>query len=277
MLQAAGWALWFSDQIVLDCLRPGIAAKSCRRCIPRTHSCFSPERPCWQGCCFGRTASPRSEVRGWARSTSPCSLMWWLYLYVSLCDLLAVRVTQRGRIQSQLRSAVSGGVDSSRVRAGCLLAARVRDDGRRSMRGSADRCRLQCYLFLHLSIEPLRRTCISPAVGMTLRMPRHSRCSRRLRCSGESLSPTPETAADGSYNSWMANLAMIAVLSLPIMAFVRPGGSAVTGAGGALSCAGDSDDDVHDGVPAVHSASSPESGIACAPTWCCKRPRLLIR
>ncbi len=35
---------------------------------------------------------------------------------------------------------------------------------------------------------------------------------------GPGLSPTPETAADESYGSWMANLAMIAVLSLPIIA-----------------------------------------------------------
>lgn len=36
---------------------------------------------------------------------------------------------------------------------------------------------------------------------------------------GQGLAPTPETAADGPYNSWMANLAMTAVLSLPIIAF----------------------------------------------------------
>ena len=36
---------------------------------------------------------------------------------------------------------------------------------------------------------------------------------------GENLSPAPENVADESYNSWMANLAMTAVLSLPIIAF----------------------------------------------------------
>jgi diguanylate cyclase (GGDEF)-like protein len=36
---------------------------------------------------------------------------------------------------------------------------------------------------------------------------------------GRGLSPTPETEADESYNSWMANLAMLAVLSLPVLAF----------------------------------------------------------
>jgi diguanylate cyclase (GGDEF)-like protein len=35
---------------------------------------------------------------------------------------------------------------------------------------------------------------------------------------GEGLTPTPETAADESYNAWMGNLAMTAVLSLPIIA-----------------------------------------------------------
>jgi diguanylate cyclase (GGDEF)-like protein len=35
---------------------------------------------------------------------------------------------------------------------------------------------------------------------------------------GPGLLPTPETAADESYGSWIANLAMIAVLSLPIIA-----------------------------------------------------------
>jgi len=35
---------------------------------------------------------------------------------------------------------------------------------------------------------------------------------------GENLSPTPESAADESYNTWMANLAMTAVLSLPLIA-----------------------------------------------------------
>src|SRR4029077_12722608 len=34
---------------------------------------------------------------------------------------------------------------------------------------------------------------------------------------GPGLSPAPETAADESYGSWMANLAMVAVLSLPII------------------------------------------------------------
>ena len=36
---------------------------------------------------------------------------------------------------------------------------------------------------------------------------------------GENLSPEPEKVADESYNSWMANLAMTAVLSLPIITF----------------------------------------------------------
>ncbi len=35
---------------------------------------------------------------------------------------------------------------------------------------------------------------------------------------GYGLAPEPETAADESYNSWMANLAMLGVLSLPIIA-----------------------------------------------------------
>ena len=35
---------------------------------------------------------------------------------------------------------------------------------------------------------------------------------------GQGLSPAPETAADESYGSWMASLAMLAVLSLPIIA-----------------------------------------------------------
>jgi len=35
---------------------------------------------------------------------------------------------------------------------------------------------------------------------------------------GTGLSPMPETSADESYGSWMSNLAMLAVLSLPIMA-----------------------------------------------------------
>jgi diguanylate cyclase (GGDEF)-like protein len=35
---------------------------------------------------------------------------------------------------------------------------------------------------------------------------------------GYGLTPEPETAADESYNSWMANLAMLGVLSLPIIA-----------------------------------------------------------
>lgn len=37
---------------------------------------------------------------------------------------------------------------------------------------------------------------------------------------GENLAPVPENAAQESYNSWMANLAMTAVLSLPIIAFL---------------------------------------------------------
>ena len=40
--------------------------------------------------------------------------------------------------------------------------------------------------------------------------------------------PTPETAADESYSSWMANLAMIAVLSLPIIAVLCVARSRVT-------------------------------------------------
>jgi diguanylate cyclase (GGDEF)-like protein len=35
---------------------------------------------------------------------------------------------------------------------------------------------------------------------------------------GSGLSPTPETAADETYGSWISNLAMLAVLSLPIIA-----------------------------------------------------------
>ncbi len=36
---------------------------------------------------------------------------------------------------------------------------------------------------------------------------------------GRGLVPTQEAAAEGSYNSWMGNLAMISVLSLPVIAF----------------------------------------------------------
>ena len=53
---------------------------------------------------------------------------------------------------------------------------------------------------------------------MTFRTLLRLRCSRALRCSGKDLRRLQRPQPIESYSSWMANLAMMAVLSLPIIA-----------------------------------------------------------
>jgi diguanylate cyclase (GGDEF)-like protein len=215
MLQAAGWALWFADQgcwIVYDLILqqkvPGM--------FPGDALLFLAGAPMIAGLLLRphRQTSQTSAQLGLLDFL--LLLVWWLYLY------FAFVVTWQ--YPSPNEPIYSRNFDLLSLAQSILLAGTVllfwRESSGRWRRfyayffGAAVFNATAFYVINHALETGVYYTGSWYDIPYSLSFALYS----VVAIQGEALTPAPETAADESYNAWMGNLAMTAVLSLPIIA-----------------------------------------------------------
>lgn len=216
VLQAAGWTLWFSDQIVwiyYDLIL--------RQKMPPMHPAdsllFLAGAPMMAGLLLRphREASKQSARLG---VLDFCLLLlWWLYLYVSLvvCWQYAARNMQAYDRNFDLLSLVEA-ILLSAISAFFVLESSGR--WRKFYAGF-----LGAVIFNYIWFFVLNGALEKDVyfVGSWYDIPYSSSFAvyTAVAMMGKGLLPSQETAAEPPYNSWTTNLAMAAVLSLPVIAF----------------------------------------------------------
>ena len=216
MLQAAGWALWFSDQliwIVFDL----VLQRKVPAMFPADALLFLAGAPMFAGLLLRPHRQPSERSARLGALDFSLLLLWWLYLYVSFVVCWQY-VSPNEDAYNRNFDWLSG--------AECILITFVSALFWRQTSGKWKKfygffC--GAVVFNGIAFYALNRAIernvyftgswydVPYSLSFALFM--------IIALRGQGLSPTPETAADGPYNTWMANVAMMAVLSLPVIAF----------------------------------------------------------
>jgi diguanylate cyclase (GGDEF)-like protein len=217
LLQAAGWALWFSDQmvwLVFDL----ILQKKMPSMSPADALLFLAGAPMIAGVLLRPHRQPSTSSSRLGVLDFLLLLLWWLYIYVAFVVCW--------QYPSPNEPIYSRNYDSLSAAETILLTGILlmfwRESSGRWRRfyglfcGAAVFNGIAFYVINHALETGIYYT------GSWYDVPYCASFTffTAIPLWGENLSPAPENAADESYNSWMANLAMTAVLSLPIIAFL---------------------------------------------------------
>lgn len=215
MLQASGWALWFCDQIVWIVFDLVLRQKM-PAMYPSDALLFLAGAPMIAGLLLrphrqSSTASVRLGLLDFL-----LLLLWWLYLYVAFVVCW--------QYPSPNEAAYSRNFDVLSAAESVLLAGIVLMFWRESSGGWKRLYALFCgaALFNAIAFFNLNHA-LEKGVYYTGSWYDIPYCASFTLFTivplwGESLSPTPESVADEAFNTRMGNLAMMAVLSLPIIA-----------------------------------------------------------
>jgi diguanylate cyclase (GGDEF)-like protein len=215
MLQAAGWALWFGDQMVWAVFDL-ILRKKVPAMYPADALLFLAGAPMIAGLLLRPHRQPSERGARLGVLDFCLLLLWWLYLYVSfvVCwQYISPSLDAYNRNFDLLSGA------ETFLLAGVLILFWVESSGRwrkfyAALCGAVVFNGITFYV-LNVAIEK-----DVYFTGSWYDVPYSASFAvfTAVALLGQGLSPTPETAADETYNSWMANLAMLGVLSLPIIA-----------------------------------------------------------
>ncbi len=215
MLQAAGWALWFSDQvcwIVFDL----VLKKKLPSMYPADALLFLAGAPMIAGLLLRphRQTSDRSARLGVLDFL--LLLLWWFYLYVSF--VVCWQYVSPNEDNYNRNFDLLSGAETVLL-AGVLLLFWIESSGRWK-KFYAFFC--GTVIFNGIAFYVLNRA-IEKGVyytGSWYDIPYSLSFAvfSGVAVLGPELSPTPEASGEETYNSVMANLSMLAVLSLPIIA-----------------------------------------------------------
>ena len=217
MLQAAGWALWLGDQIVWD-----VWDLVLRRRLPDMYPAdallFLAGAPMLGGLLLRPHRQPSSASARFGLLDFLLLVLWWLDLYVSLVVCWQYPFPNVANYSRNFDLLSEAG---SLVMIGVLLLFWRESPGvwKRFYAffcGAAIFNAIAFFLINRALGQGLYYTgswydipyCGSFAVYAVVAL------------NGHGLTATPETAGEESYGAWMADLAMMAVLSLPIIALV---------------------------------------------------------
>lgn len=215
MLQAAGWALWFGDQLVWITFDL-ILQKKVPAMFPADALLFLAGAPMFAGLLLRPHRQPSERSARLGALDFSLLLLWWLYLYVSFVVCWQYVVPNEDAYNRNFDWLSS---------AECVLISCVtllfwaQSEGRWKrfyafFLGAVVFNGITFYL-LNSAIE---RNVYFTGSWYDLPYSASFAFFTTVAIVGQGLSPAPETAADGPYNSWMANIAMMAVLSLPVIA-----------------------------------------------------------
>jgi diguanylate cyclase (GGDEF)-like protein len=216
MLQAAGWALWFCDQMVWVTFDL-ILQQKVPAMYPADALLFLAGAPMFAGLLLRPHQQPSERSARLGALDFSLLLLWWLYLYVSFVVCWQYLVPNEDAYNRNF-DWLSG--------AECVLLTCVtaifwaQTDGRWKRFYAFF---LGAVVFNGITFFVLNRAIEKDVyfTGSWYDIPYSASFAffTTVAVVGQGLAPAPETAADGPYNSWMANLAMMSVLSLPVIAF----------------------------------------------------------
>ena len=215
MLQAAGWGMWFCDQmvwVVFDL----VLQKKVPSMYPADALLFLAGAPMIAGLLLRPHRQPPERTSRLGLLDFLLLLLWWLYLYVSFVMCWQYVSPNEGAYNRNFD--LLAGAETILI--ACVLLAFWRESSGRWKTFYG--CFCAAFVFNGVAFYVLNRA-IERDVYFTGSWYDIPYCASfavftAVSLLGPGLSPTPETAADESYSAWMTNLAMIAVLSLPIIA-----------------------------------------------------------
>jgi diguanylate cyclase (GGDEF)-like protein len=214
MLQAAGWALWLSDQFVWITFDL-ILQNKVPAMYPADALLFLAGAPMIAGLLLRPHRQPSERSTRLGVLDFLLLLLWWLYLYVSFVVCWQYISPNEGAYNRNFDMLSL----AETVLAVSILLAFWRESSGRWKRFYA--CLCGAFVFNGIWFYVLNRAIERDVyfTGSWYDIPYSGSFAvfAAVALLGDGLLPTPETAAE-SYSSWMANLAMIAVLSLPIIA-----------------------------------------------------------
>jgi diguanylate cyclase (GGDEF)-like protein len=215
-LQAIGWALWLSDQIVWIVFDLFLRKKM-PAMYPADALLFLAGAPMMAGLLLRPHRQPSERNARLGVLDFLLLFLWWLYLYISfvVCwQYVSLNLDAYNRNFDSLSWVETGLI-------AIILAAFWRESSgawRRFYRlffGAVVFNGIAFYL-INLAIE---RDVYFNGSWYDILYSGSFAVFAWVALLGDGLSPTSEPSARDSYSSWMANLAMVAVLSLPIFAF----------------------------------------------------------
>lgn len=216
MLQAAGWALWFCDQLVWITFDL-ILQKKVPAMFPADALLFLAGAPMFAGLLLRPHRQPSERSARLGALDFSLLMLWWLYLYVSFVVCWQYVLPNEAAYNRNF-DWLSG--------AECVLIACVTALFWKQSAGQWKK--FYAFFFGAVVFNGITFYLLNDAIerniyftGSWYDTPYAASFAffAIVAVVGQGLVPTPETAADGSYNSWMANLAMMSVLSLPVIAF----------------------------------------------------------
>jgi diguanylate cyclase (GGDEF)-like protein len=215
LLQAAGWGLWFSDQLVwiaFDLL----LRKKVPAMYPADALLFLAGAPMIGGLLLRPHQQPSERSARLGVLDFSLLSLWWLYLYLSFVVCWQY-ISPNEAAYNRNFDWLSGA--ETILLAGVLLMFWRESTGRWKKFYA---CFCGAVVFNGIWFYVLNNAIEKDVyfTGSWYDIPYSSSFAlfTAVGLLGAGLLPAPETAADESYGSWMANLAMIAVLSLPIIA-----------------------------------------------------------
>lgn len=215
ILQAAGWTMWFSDQCVWIYYDLVL-----RHQMPPMHPAdallFLAGAPMMAGLLLRPHREPTERSARLGALDFALLVLWWVYLYVSLvvCWQYAFPDENAYNRNFDLLSIIEALLFSA-----VLCAFLVQTSGRwRKFYASFLAAVIFNYVWFFMLNGALEKGVYF--VGSWYDIPYSSSFAvyAGVALLGEGLMPSQETATEQSYNSWTMNLAMLAVLSLPIIA-----------------------------------------------------------
>jgi diguanylate cyclase (GGDEF)-like protein len=216
LLQAAGWALWFGDQLVWVTFDL-ILQKKMPQMYPADALLFLAGAPMMAGLLLRphREACQRSTRHGVLDFL--LLALWWLYLYVSfvVCwQYISPNLDGYNRNFDLLSGA------ETILLAAVLIVFWLQSSGRwRVFYGAFCGAVIFNGIWFFVLNHAIEKDLYYTGSWYDLPYSTSFAVFTAVALLGQGLAPTPETAADESYNTWMGNLAMMGVLSLPVIAF----------------------------------------------------------
>jgi diguanylate cyclase (GGDEF)-like protein len=216
MLQAAGWTLWFSDQVVWIVFDL-VLQRKVPSMYPADALLFLAGAPMFAGLLLRPHQQPSERSSRLGALDFFLLLLWWLYLYISFVVCWQY-VSPNEDAYNRNFDWLAG--------AECILLTAVAVI---FWRQSSGRWRkFYAYFAGAVAFNGVAFYALNRAIeknvyftGSWYDTPYAASFAifTAVALLGQKLSPAPETAVEGSYNTWMANLAMTSVLSLPVIAF----------------------------------------------------------
>ena len=215
MLQAAGWGLWFCDQLVWVTFDLYLK-KKLPAMYPADALLFLAGAPMIAGLLLRPHRQPSERSARLGVLDFLLLLLWWLYLYVSF----VVCWQYISPNEDAYNRNFDGLSWAQMILFACVLLAFWRESSGRWKTFYLCFCGAVMFngVWFGLLNQALERDVYFTGSWYDVPYSGSFALFTAVALLGRGLSPTPETVADESYSSWMASLAMIAVLSLPIIA-----------------------------------------------------------